>query len=180
MHTWISTARTPKYYSSCGLVSHDLLWWQSYHSIGIISRATPLCNTAPYLYAVDCLRTVRSVLSLVSKFNWLIMIMIMCNAKCVEQNFWLEWPYCSFCILWSYITCLHNNRDNIYNLRNSETDLALPLPKSEFGKRCFSYNGAVHWNNLPHNAKIAESVNSFKYALKHSMSWNWSIVVIII
>ena len=66
--------------------------------------------------------------------------------------------------------CLHNNRDNIYNLRNSETDLALPMPKREFGKRCFSYNGAVHWNNLPHNAKIAASVNSFKYALKHSMS----------
>ena len=49
-------------------------------------------------------------------------------------------------------------RDNIYNLRNNETDLAPLMPKREFGKRSFSFNGAVHLNNLPHNAKIAESV----------------------
>ncbi len=36
------------------------------------------------------------------------------------------------------------------------------MPRKEFGKRCLSYNGAIHWNNLPYQAKIAESLSSFK------------------
>jgi hypothetical protein len=36
------------------------------------------------------------------------------------------------------------------------------MPKREFGKRCFSYNGALHWNNLPHEAKIAGSLTQLK------------------
>ena len=49
--------------------------------------------------------------------------------------------------------CPNNERDNLYNLRNREIDLAPALPIKEFGKRCFSYNGAVHWNNLPNEVK---------------------------
>ena len=64
----------------------------------------------------------------------------------------------------------NNERDNLYNLRNRETDLAPPMVIKEFGKRCFSYNGAVHWNNLPSEAKIAESLTSFKSILKQRMS----------
>ena len=64
----------------------------------------------------------------------------------------------------------NNGRDNLYYLRNRETDLAPPMPKKEFGQRCFSYNGAVHWNNLPNEAKIAESLTSFKSILKQRMS----------
>jgi hypothetical protein len=30
----------------------------------------------------------------------------------------------------------------------------------------------LHWNNLPHEAKIAESLSSFKSILKQRMSWN--------
>jgi hypothetical protein len=63
----------------------------------------------------------------------------------------------------------NNERHNTYNLRNRDTDLA-PMSKKEFGKRCFSYNGASHWNNLPHEAKIAESLSSFKSILKQRMS----------
>ena len=55
--------------------------------------------------------------------------------------------------------------DNSYNLRNRETDLALPMPKKEFGKRCFNYNGASLWNNLPQEAKNSESISSFKTIL---------------
>ena len=62
----------------------------------------------------------------------------------------------------------NNERHNTFNLRNRDTDLAPPMPKKEFGKRCFSYNGALHWNNLPHEAKIAESLSSFKSILKLS------------
>ena len=42
--------------------------------------------------------------------------------------------------------------------------------EKEFGKSCFSYNGALHWNNLPNEAKIAESLRSFKLILKQRMS----------
>jgi hypothetical protein len=63
-----------------------------------------------------------------------------------------------------------NKRHNTYNLRNGDTDLAPSMPKKEFGKRCFSYNGALHWNNLPHEAKIAGSLGSFKSILKQRMS----------
>jgi hypothetical protein len=69
----------------------------------------------------------------------------------------------------------NNERHDTYNLRNGDTDLAPPMPKKEFGKRCFSYNGALHWNNLLHEAKILklewhESLSSFKSILKQRMS----------
>ncbi len=57
-----------------------------------------------------------------------------------------------------------------YNIRSRGTDLALPLQKKEFGKRCFSYNGASHWNNLPYEAKSAESLSLFKSILEQRMS----------
>ena len=55
----------------------------------------------------------------------------------------------------------NNEIDNNYNLRN-ETDLALPMPKKEFGKKYFNYNGASLWNSLPPDAKSSESLISFK------------------
>ena len=57
------------------------------------------------------------------------------------------------------------NNDSMcpYDLRNTQIDLALPSPKKEFGKRCFNYIGASLWNNnLPREAKISESLSSFK------------------
>ena len=53
-----------------------------------------------------------------------------------------------------------------YNLRNTQTDFALPSPNKDFGKRCFNYIGASLWNNLPREAKISESLSSFKTILK--------------
>ena len=35
-----------------------------------------------------------------------------------------------------------NKTGNTYKLRNTETDLALPKPKKEFGKMCFVHSGA--------------------------------------
>ena len=61
-------------------------------------------------------------------------------------------------------------KEIIGTISKIETDLAPPMPKKEFGKRCFSYNGALHWNNLPNEAKIAESLRSFKSILKQRMS----------
>ena len=48
-----------------------------------------------------------------------------------------------------------------YHLRNSATDLTLPKPKREFLKRSFKYGGAMLWNQLPNEAKLAESIDSF-------------------
>ena len=51
------------------------------------------------------------------------------------------------------------NDTNInYNLRNIETDLALPRPYTDFLKRSFKYSGAMLWNNLFYEAKTAQSL----------------------
>ena len=49
-----------------------------------------------------------------------------------------------------------------YHLRNTATDLSLPKPKREFLKKSFKYSGAMLWNQLPVEGKIAESLQSFK------------------
>ena len=54
------------------------------------------------------------------------------------------------------------HQNNTLNLRNSETDLMLAKPKTEFLKRTFGYRGATLWDNLPQELKLAESVSSFK------------------
>ena len=61
-----------------------------------------------------------------------------------------------------------------YNLKISEIEKLIysraTHAEKRIWKRCFSYNGAVHWNNLPNEAKIAESLRSFKSILKQRMS----------
>ena len=58
------------------------------------------------------------------------------------------------------------NDTNInYNLRNMETDLALPRPYTNFLKRSFKYNGAMLWNNLSYKVKTAQSLSDFKHKL---------------
>ena len=53
-----------------------------------------------------------------------------------------------------------------YHLRNSATDLTLPKPKREFLKRSFKYSGAMLWNQLPNETKLAESIYSFNKYIK--------------
>ena len=61
------------------------------------------------------------------------------------------------------------NDTNInYNLRNIETDLALPRPYTNCLKRSFKYSGAMLWNNLPYEAKTAKSLSDFKRKLASS------------
>ena len=50
-----------------------------------------------------------------------------------------------------------------YSLRNYEGKLAVPLPRTNFLKNSFSYNGAVMmWNSLPTNLRQAHTIASFK------------------
>jgi hypothetical protein len=55
-------------------------------------------------------------------------------------------------------TSFRLNNDNTYDLRNRETDLSLPKPNTDSGKRCFKYNGAVVWNNLLYEVKVQRNL----------------------
>ena len=55
-----------------------------------------------------------------------------------------------------------NEAQTSYNLRNNQTDITLPNPKTEYLKRTLGYNGAKLWNSLPHPLKVAASISSFK------------------
>ena len=61
------------------------------------------------------------------------------------------------------------NDPNInYNLRNIESDLALPRPYTNFLKRSLKYSGAMLWNNPSYKAKTAQSLSDFKRKLASS------------
>ena len=51
-----------------------------------------------------------------------------------------------------------------YQLRNRETDLVIPKPRSEYLKKSFKYSGTVMWNALSTDAKSSDrvSLNNFK------------------
>ena len=52
------------------------------------------------------------------------------------------------------------------NLRNTATDLQVPLMKTCNGQRAFSYRGAGVWNHLDLEVKQASSFKAFKDAVK--------------
>ena len=64
-----------------------------------------------------------------------------------------------------------------YHLRNSATDLTLPKPKREFLKRSFKYSGAMLWNQLPSEAKLAESMHSFNKYIKMQLGHVMPLVI---
>ena len=51
------------------------------------------------------------------------------------------------------------------NLRNTATDLRLPMKNSQNGQKCFSYRGARLWNGLSAESKTAPSLNVFKQSI---------------
>ena len=50
-------------------------------------------------------------------------------------------------------------------LRGSNYDLQLPLPKTNFLKRSFSYRGAMAWNQLSNETREMGDLTSFKLAI---------------
>ena len=52
-----------------------------------------------------------------------------------------------------------------YNLRGSNYDFQLPLPKTNFLKRSFSYQGAMAWNQLSNETRGMGDLTSFKLAI---------------
>ena len=61
-----------------------------------------------------------------------------------------------------YLGSLFTKYNPPYNLRNSENKLAVPLPRTNFLKNSFSYNGAVIWNSLSPELRQAKSLKSFR------------------
>ena len=47
---------------------------------------------------------------------------------------------------------------NSYHLRNADNKLALPMPKTEFLKKSFSFIGARVWNSLPSEIRDCEAL----------------------
>ena len=52
-----------------------------------------------------------------------------------------------------------------YVLRDSTNKLNVPIPRTNYLKRSFSYRGATLWNSLPCNLRQEKSLNRFKQML---------------
>ena len=57
------------------------------------------------------------------------------------------------------------NESSNYELRDSNINLILPKPNSDYLKKSFSLTGSKAWNNLPLNTKISTSLSLFKCKL---------------
>lgn len=49
-----------------------------------------------------------------------------------------------------------------YSLRDTAGKIAVPLPRTNFRKNSFSYNGAVLWNSLPVELRQAQTLSKFR------------------
>jgi hypothetical protein len=63
-----------------------------------------------------------------------------------------------------YLRSKFTDRSEIssYSLRDCEGKLAVPLPRTNFLRNSFSYNGAMLWNSLPVKLRQAQTLASFK------------------
>ena len=57
---------------------------------------------------------------------------------------------------------------NSYNLKDSENNLAVPLPRTNHSRNSLCYSGAVLWNILPTYVRQANSLTSFRKLLTSS------------
>ena len=50
-------------------------------------------------------------------------------------------------------------------LRNTRSDLEIPMRKSANGQKCFSYKGATMWNRLSQESKLSPTLKTFKKSI---------------
>ena len=65
-----------------------------------------------------------------------------------------------------YLSSRFEKRETIYCLRDSDNKLKVPLPRTNYYQRSFTYSGATLWNSLPCQARQAESLGKLKYIIK--------------
>ena len=69
-------------------------------------------------------------------------------------------------MVYKSLNCLaRSDLFNSYNLGDSENKLAVPLPRTNYYRNSFCYNGAVLWNNLSSDVRQAKSLTSFRKLL---------------
>ena len=49
-----------------------------------------------------------------------------------------------------------------HNLRGNSNNIFIPRPRTEAGKRAFSYRGSVLWNSLPSDLRSQPNLKLFK------------------
>ena len=66
-----------------------------------------------------------------------------------------------------YLTELfsRNSQRSLHILRNTSTDLKLPLFKTANGQKCFLFRGVKYWNSLSAESKQAVTLHSFKASI---------------
>ena len=60
------------------------------------------------------------------------------------------------------------NKITDYNLRGSSSRVCIPMPKTEYLKKCFCYDGAKIWNKIPEKIRFSVSLASFCSKLSFS------------
>ena len=65
----------------------------------------------------------------------------------------------------AYLQNLFSARGTGYDLRNSEIELNLPKPRTNYLKRSLCYSGALLWNSLPQNIRRLSSLTLFNNSL---------------
>ena len=64
----------------------------------------------------------------------------------------------------TYLQSIFTDRSIItqYELRDTVGKLAVPLPRTNYLKNSFSYQGAVLWNSLPPDLRQTQTLNGFR------------------
>ena len=62
------------------------------------------------------------------------------------------------------------------NFRDSEAKLELGMPRTNYGKRAFSFGGALLWNNFPLSLRKSDSLGYFKREIDQLYGISCSVV----
>ena len=71
----------------------------------------------------------------------------------------------------AYLQNLFKARHTTHNLRDSQSKLSLPKPRTDFRKRSFEYSGAKVWNELPDRIRSSTSFKQFKREVNRHLHW---------
>ena len=122
-------------------------------------RLQKLQNRAPRIITGTCFNT--SALPLTENLGW----------KTIEELISYETKVLIFKTLNGrapqYLTepFSRNSQGSLHTLRNTSTDVKLPLYKTVNGQKCLSFRSAKYWNNLSPEPKQAVTLYSFKASI---------------
>ena len=151
---FVSKGRLFKETKACCWVS--LRFRTNLHSLVLVTK---LQNRAARIITGSSFTT--SALPLIESLGW----------KTIEELISNKTKICVFKALNGlapqYLTELfsRNSQRSLHILRNTSTDLKLPLFKTANGQKCFSFRGVKYWNSLSAESKQAVTLHSFKASI---------------